>query len=137
MSPQFQFNKRAELFIRSHNETLAVAQIFDCRMANDPAMMSSANPARLTAVRSESINNCLDSSGQRYNLDRESKLREKQARVDILDHRCYRRRRRVLTLIFARYDLIASLIGEVRSFSKRPRIADCRRAPRFPRHIAQ
>jgi hypothetical protein len=60
----FQFHKRSQLFIRTHNETLSVAAVgvnnlhcsvsvahtdrvrivFDCRMADDPAMMSSTNP---------------------------------------------------------------------------------------------
>jgi hypothetical protein len=44
----FQFDKRSQLFIRTHNETLSASQdrariVFDCRMIDDPAMMSSTN----------------------------------------------------------------------------------------------
>jgi hypothetical protein len=53
-----------------------------------------------------------------YGVDRQflhqkSKLREKQAHVDILDQCCNSRRRRVCALVFARYDPIASLIGAI------------------------
>jgi hypothetical protein len=68
-------------------------------------------------VRSESINNCFDSSGQLCNLDQKSKLREKQAHVDILDQRCNKRRRRVCSLVFARYALIAALIANPARFT--------------------
>ena len=48
---RFKFQKRRQLFIRSHNETLSASQdrariVFDCRMANDSAMMASTIPAR-------------------------------------------------------------------------------------------
>jgi hypothetical protein len=41
---RFKFQKRSQFFIRTHNETLSASQdrariVFDCRMANDPAMM--------------------------------------------------------------------------------------------------
>src|SRR5437867_7948228 len=48
---RFKFQKRRQLFIGSHNKALTVAMcadvapefVFDCRMADDPAMMSSTN----------------------------------------------------------------------------------------------
>ena len=70
----FQFHQRSQFFIGMRDKTVSVAVrvnnpdrfyprasqdrariAFECRMADDPALMSSANPARLTAVRSESI----------------------------------------------------------------------------------
>jgi hypothetical protein len=41
---RFEFQKRSQLFIRSHNETLSASQdrariVFDCRITDDPAMM--------------------------------------------------------------------------------------------------
>jgi hypothetical protein len=41
---RFEFQKRGQLLIRVHNETLSVSQdrariVFDCRMANDRAMI--------------------------------------------------------------------------------------------------
>jgi hypothetical protein len=43
---RFGLQKRRQLFICPHNETLSVARdcariVFDCRMTDDPAMMSS------------------------------------------------------------------------------------------------
>jgi hypothetical protein len=45
---RFQYHKRSQEFIRTHNETLSVSQgrariVFDCRMADNPAMMLSTN----------------------------------------------------------------------------------------------
>ena len=46
---RFQFDKRGQLFIRTHNESLSInasaAQdrariVFDCRVVNDPAMIN-------------------------------------------------------------------------------------------------
>jgi hypothetical protein len=49
---RFQFQKRSQLFIRSHNEPLPRRRdrariVFDCRMVNDPANISSTISARV------------------------------------------------------------------------------------------
>jgi len=51
-----EFYKRRQLFLCSRNETLSVAPdrariVFDCRMADDPAVMSSGNPGHVQEVR--------------------------------------------------------------------------------------